>query len=76
MEKKLETIFKKIFPNFKGRFNDSISPKNFSNWDSLGHLNLMNEISKKFKINFSFNEIINVNSIKDLKKIIKKKNVS
>ena len=76
METKLDKILKKIFPKFKGKFNDSFSPKNFSNWDSLSHLNLMNEISKKFKINFSFNEIININSIKDLKKIIKKKNVS
>jgi|TARA_B110000503_G_C7073590_1_gene381910 acyl carrier protein len=75
MEKKLETIFKKIFPKFKGKFNDKISPKNFSDWDSLSHLNLITNVSKKFKINFDFNEILQINKIGDLKRIIKKKNV-
>ena len=73
MDKKVEQAFKKIFPKFRGKFSDKISPKNYSDWDSLNHLNLINEISKKFKIKFDFNEIIGINSIKDLKKKISKK---
>lgn len=73
MDKKVEQGFKKIFPKFKGKFNDKVSPKNYPDWDSLNHLNLINEISKKFKIKFDFNEIIKINSISDLKKIISKK---
>lgn len=73
MDKKLEQAFKKIFPKYKGKFNDKISPKNLSDWDSLNHLNLINEVSKKFKIKFDFNEIIEINSVKDLKKKINKK---
>ena len=73
MEKKLEGIFKKIFPRFKGKFNDKISPKNLKDWDSLNHLNLMTAISKKFKINFEFQEIIETNNIGELKKRLKKK---
>ena len=73
MEKKLESIFKKIFPKFKGKFNDKVSPKNLKDWDSLNHLNLISAISKKFKINFEFQEIIEINNIGELKKILKKK---
>lgn len=73
MEKKLESVLKKIFPKFKGKFNDKLSPKNLKEWDSLNHLNLINEVSKKFKINFDFNEIISINNIGDLKKRINKK---
>ena len=73
MEKKLKSIFKKIFPRFKGKFNDKISPKNLKDWDSLNHLNLMTATSKKFKINFEFQEIIEINNIGELKKRIKKK---
>tara|TARA_B100000029_G_scaffold499369_1_gene569687 strand:+ start:2265 stop:2492 length:228 start_codon:yes stop_codon:yes gene_type:complete len=73
MEKKLESVFKKIFPKFKGKFNDKVSPKNLEDWDSLNHLNLMTAVSKKFKINFEFKEIIAINNIGELKKRIKKK---
>ena len=73
MEKKLESIFKKIFPKFKGKFNDKVSPKNLKDWDSLNHLNLISAISKKFKINFEFQEIIEINNIGELKKSLKKK---
>ena len=73
MEKKLESIFKKIFPKFKGKFNDKVSPKNLKDWDSLNHLNLISAISKKFKINFEFQEIIEINNIGELKKMLKKK---
>ena len=73
MEKKLESIFKKIFHKFKGKFNDKVSPKNLKDWDSLNHLNLISAISKKFKINFEFQEIIEINNIGELKKRLKKK---
>lgn len=73
MEKKLESILKKIFPRFKGKLNDKISPKNLKEWDSLNHLNLLNATSKKFKISFEFQEIIEINNIGDLKKIINRK---
>tara|TARA_B100001758_G_C18149090_1_gene473068 strand:+ start:451 stop:678 length:228 start_codon:yes stop_codon:yes gene_type:complete len=73
MEKKLEQAFKKIFPKFKGKFNDKVSPKTYSDWDSLNHLNLINEVSKRFKIKFDFQEIIQINTIGDLKKKISKK---
>ena len=54
MEKKLESVFRKIFPKFKGKLTDKVSPKNLKEWDSLNHLNLMTAVSKKFKINFDF----------------------
>ena len=50
MEKKLESVFRKIFPKFKGKLTDKVSPKNLKEWDSLNHLNLMTAVSKKFKI--------------------------
>jgi|TARA_B100000795_G_scaffold82820_1_gene60033 acyl carrier protein len=75
MDKKLEIVFKKVFPKFKGKLNDKTSPKNILEWDSLNHLNLIAEVAKKFKTNFDFNEILQINKIGDLKKILKKKNV-
>jgi acyl carrier protein len=73
METKLDKILKKIFSKFKGKFSDKLTSKNIPQWDSLNHLNLIMEVSKQFKIKFEFNEIININSIGDLKKRIKNK---
>ena len=47
MDKKLEIVFKKVFPKFKGKLNDKTSPKNILEWDSLNHLNLIAEVAKK-----------------------------
>jgi len=73
METKLNKILKKIFSKFKGNFTDKLTSKSIPQWDSLNHLNLIMEVSKQFKIKFEFNEIININSIGDLKKRIKNK---
>ena len=53
MEKKLEQAFKKIFPKFKGKFNDKVSPRTYSDWDSLNHLNLINLKKIQIKENLS-----------------------
>ena len=55
VKKKLIKIIKERFKvKKKKRF---LSMNNLENWDSLGHLKLLSEIEKKFKIKFSNKEI-------------------
>ncbi len=72
MEKKLDKVLKKIFKK-KKFFDDSDSPETINEWDSLNHLNLIMEISKSFKINFSFKDTMEINNIGKPKKKLKKK---
>ena len=48
--------------------------KNLSNWDSLKQLELVSMLEKKFKQKLSIQEIIQIKTIKDLKKKLNEKN--
>ena len=72
MEKKVLSCFKKVFKNSKiPKDVGKIKMGNIKQWDSLGHINLLLEIEKKFQIKFSMKEI---SEIKNMKKIIAKLN--
>ena len=74
-------IEKKIFSCLKTIFDQEKIPKeitnleygNFKSWDSLAHLNLMLTIEKKFKIKFALNEMYELRSVKEIIKVIEKK---
>ena len=59
---KKDIVKKKLIKIIKERFKVKkkkrlLSMNNLENWDSLGHLKLLSEIEKKFKIKFSNKEI-------------------
>jgi acyl carrier protein len=71
IEKIILDIFKKNLNNKKININSTI--QNVVNWDSLNHVNIINETAKKFAIKINFNEMVNINSVKKLIQIVKKK---
>ena len=70
LDENILSIIKKFFKNKKINKNSSIN--NVENWDSLNHVNLINLISKKYSIKISFIEMVNISSVDDIIKIIKK----
>ena len=71
LEKEIKNIIKKIFRNKNISINSNIN--NVKNWDSLNHVNLISDISKKYSIKISFVEMVNINSVTGLIKLVKKK---
>ena len=71
LDNEVINISKKIFKDNKITINSNIN--NVKNWDSLNHVNLIEEISKKYSIKISFIEMVNINSTKSLIKLLKKK---
>mgnify|MGYP001270896060 CR=1 FL=1 len=71
IEKIILDIFKKNLKNKKININSTVQTE--ENWDSLNHVNIINETSKEFSIKISFHEMVNTNSVKKLIKIVKKK---
>ena len=57
MESKLNKIFSDVFLVDINSINESISPDSLSQWDSIGHLNLITSIEEEFSIIFSEQEI-------------------
>jgi acyl carrier protein len=57
MESKLNKIFSDVFLIDINSINESISQDSLSQWDSIGHLNLITSIEEEFSIIFSEQEI-------------------
>tara|TARA_B110000977_G_scaffold28001_1_gene35696 strand:- start:25017 stop:25259 length:243 start_codon:yes stop_codon:yes gene_type:complete len=70
-EDEILKITKKIFKKTK-KINIDSSTKSISDWDSMNHIILIMEINKKYKINISLEDSVNINSIKNIVKIVKK----
>jgi|TARA_B100000315_G_scaffold221667_1_gene225207 acyl carrier protein len=61
-----------LFSTNKNIINDDIGPGDLSQWDSLGHLRLISELEKLFNFQFSGNDVMSMNNIKNIIKIINK----
>ena len=61
---KIFSIEESILENLKYQSVDS--------WDSVGHMNLMSVLEKKFKIEMNIDDIVDFSSYEKGKKILKK----
>lgn len=73
---KLEDLIRKAFSLPKSKkMTDNLGPGKLEGWDSLGHINLMSALESEYKITLDISEIVNLESITDIKKILKNKGV-
>ena len=76
LQKKVYQIFVKVLKlKNVNVLNDKSSPKNISNWDSLAHIEIITNLNKTFKIDISFDDLMKINNLKNVFKILKKYNV-
>ena len=72
--KELSEILSKVFPKAKIPKNiDNLKIGDFEEWDSIGSVNLILEIEKKYKIKFTTINFLEATSIKKIKNIISSK---
>ena len=65
-------IFKVPLPDIK----DSLTAKDIPDWDSMNFLLFIAEIEKQFNVSFNINEILNVSTLGEIKKMLRAKNVN
>ncbi len=70
---KLQEIFRDIFDDEELEIYDEMTAADISEWDSLTHMVLIEEIEDKFGISFSTEEVMKIKSIGEIKKIIDNK---
>jgi acyl carrier protein len=71
---KLLDIFSKILDLSNSDISDQSSPDNVENWDSLKFMQLVSEVEFQFNLNLSIDEIVNLNTYADFRKLIESKN--
>ena len=73
IDNKIKKILAKIFPKAKiPKKIDNLKLGGLKGWDSLGHVNLLLEIEKTFKMKFESSIFLNLDSIKKIKKNLPK----
>lgn len=72
-----DTIFNKLAIIFKNIFGVDISiadePKDVDGWDSLHHIELVNEIEREFNVKFSMKEVLSFVSVKAIVECLSEK---
>ena len=67
---KLNKIFQTVFDDDSIVVNCSTNSSDIADWDSLEHINLLVAVEKSFGIKFDMSEVIDMNNVGDMVKII------
>jgi acyl carrier protein len=71
-EKKLKDILAKILLIDEAIISDSMSRKAVKEWDSMAHLMLISEIESAFEVTLDDNDIMEIQTVADIKKTLQK----
>ena len=74
-DQRLQKAVKDGFPGFEGDIDDSLSPDQVETWDSMGHLNLIMRIQEEFSVELDFLEIMSIETVGDIRKILQDKGI-
>lgn len=69
----LKEVFQKVLEHTNFVLTDKTSAKDVDGWESVTHMMLMNEIEEKLGIKFKLMDLMQMNTIGDLKNVIQKK---
>jgi len=75
MEERIQEVLKSVFTDHQGCFEDSYGPNEISGWDSMHHLALIMALNNEFGIDISFEEMLEIRVVGDIKTILKKHNI-
>ena len=75
LQEKIRKLVIKQFRINKKQLKKILSADNVAKWDSLGHLSLIANIEKKFKVSFTQEEIVKMLNEKEIYSMILKKNI-
>jgi len=70
IQEKIQEIFRIIFDDENIILSESTSADDIEDWDSFGHINLIEAIEKEFEIRFNSEQIFEISTVGDLIKMI------
>jgi acyl carrier protein len=69
-EDKLLEILSKVLLLDKDKIPDTLRRKDFEPWDSMAHLVIVSEVENEFEIFFEDEEVIELWTVGDIKKVL------
>lgn len=68
---KLYQLIARVLNEKVTKINDDSSPETLHNWDSFNGLVMVDELEKEFNVSFTMDEIMDVKTVKDIKRHLK-----
>lgn len=75
MEQKLKDLMAELFKMQQEEITESLTMKDVDVWDSLKHMELIVSIEEMFGIELTFDEIVVMQTFKEIKRVLKEKGV-
>ena len=75
-DKKLKAILAKVLLIDKSKISDDLSRKTVKEWDSMAHLMLVSEIEATFGVTMDDEDIMEIQTVADIKKTLQKLGIS
>ena len=72
---RIEGLISEVLYIDESLINDDSGPESIEVWDSLGHINIITAIEEDFDIELSPEEIIEITSVRDIKKLLTNKQI-
>ncbi len=69
----IEAVIRKVFKDDSLIIDAQTSADDIDGWDSLTHLQIITEIEKHFSVKFTLSELLDVNTVGDIDRIIQQK---
>ena len=69
----LTDIFRRVFGEPALELHDAMTANDVEGWDSLNHVALISDVEMQFKIKFKLKELMNMDSVGDLLRLIEAK---
>lgn len=70
--KTFNQIAAQIFSIPEEKIKDELSSTDIPDWDSMNYLLFIAELEKEFSMSFSMDEVMNVQTLGDLRKLVEK----
>lgn len=75
-DEKVRTLLAEILQLPETTIADGLMMKDVDSWDSLKHMELVMLLEQTFNLQFSFDEIVAMQSVREIKRVLKAKEVS
>lgn len=76
MLEKIQKAFKEAFGISDAEFSLDITTENIAAWDSIGHFRLVTALENQFSIKFEIDEIMEMESVKNIIEILEQKSIT
>lgn len=76
MQRNLAKLMSELFEIEQSEVTDGLSMKNMEVWDSLKHMELVVSIEQGFGVELTFDEIVAMQTVKEIKRILREKGVA